>query len=141
MLLDFFGFDYIYVHRKFTHSLVRVFIVFLLMWGYDYILFMRSFRYRLPYVMISECLLSHIGLDMLGEDLNGPNGMMLLWPLSTTFIYADANSFLTPFHSDGDMLPLRISCLVGMREVLVIGALGFIVISINNYLFRKEGKL
>ena len=137
MLLVYLGIDYFTAHRTFSHSIITVLVVFFLLRGWDYLCMMRHYIIRVPYVMISACLLSHIGLDLLGEDSYGPKGLMILWPYSTTFFHPDLNLFYSAFNSNGMVKPLRSLIWAGLWEFLVIGFVGLIVLFIGCYCSDK----
>jgi hypothetical protein len=137
MLLILLGSYYISVDRTFTHSQVTVFVMFHVMREYDHVLAARHSRYRIPYILISFCLISHITLDHLSEDLHGPTGMMVFWPLSTSFFHPDLNVFLTPLSIKGSVLPLKELILVGLRELTIINLMGLFILFVTSLIRRN----
>jgi membrane-bound metal-dependent hydrolase YbcI (DUF457 family) len=87
------GYDWTAVHRTFSHSLVLAGFVTLLLYGIDRLLKLRV-RAGIPYVMIGACLFCHIGMDLLGEDVLFPYGLMLFWPISEKFFYPGITLFV-----------------------------------------------
>ena len=124
MLLVYVGVEYFYAHRTFTHSLITVLIVFLLLWTCNYLLTHIRSKYSIPYVLITVCLLFHIGMDMICADKYGPKGLMLFWPLSTHFFHTDLNVFASIADNNGVILPVKSLILVALREIAVVAAIG-----------------
>ena len=135
MLLTLIGFDYFYVHRTFSHSIITVLIIFSILWVLNY-LFSRKYKHKIPHLLIPICLLSHIALDLFTEDVYGPRGIMLFWPISKRFFYLNINLFPSAFSATGKILPIKSLFLIGIRELIVIGLIYVTVLSIKYKVFR-----
>lgn len=139
MLLVYVGLDYFMVHRTFSHSYVTVSVVFILLWAVDRYLDSRGSAVRIPYLLISACLAAHVCLDLLGEDNYGPRGLMIFWPFSTEFYYADINLIPAPF-LNGKPLPFAGLAQVAMVEFFVISFIGSIVLFLGYCISRVRGE-
>lgn len=141
MLLTFAGIDYVDAHRTITHSLVTVGLVTVFLWCVNRLFYIKKDKsHHIPYLFICLCLLSHIGLDLLGEDTYGPRGLMLFWPLSDTFFYPGLTVFKALFSGQGDVLPLISIVLTVTREVVFIGCAGGIWLAIWFWRVKKPLK-
>lgn len=137
MLLVYAGVDYFAAHRTYTHSVISVFVVIAVLWALDFIVKNKKIAgLSIPYGLIGACLLVHVGLDMLGADYKGPQGLMLFWPLSDMFYYADIGIFpaIMDFRVNAKaFMPLL---FIFIKEIIVIG-LGVIGLFSVMCLYRK----
>jgi membrane-bound metal-dependent hydrolase YbcI (DUF457 family) len=133
MFLVYAGFDYIYAHRTFSHSIVIVFMIFFILSILSYLLSFRNRKFNIPYLLIPICLLSHIGLDMLGVDSYGPKGLMIFWPLSTNFFYTDFHIFNSLFYDGVKLISVKNVTTALVKEVTIIGLVGIIFLSAVRY--------
>ena len=133
MFLVLAGIDYIYAHRTISHSIMMVFVVFLLFCLLSYVLSLRKGKCYIPYLFISVCLLSHIGLDMLGTDSYGPKGLMIFWPLSTKFFYTNMHIFNGLLYDAVNLMSIKNIITALIRETTIISLVGIIFLSAARY--------
>lgn len=121
------------IHRTVTHALltaVLVGIVLGLCW-----------RPRGGF-MCSAAWLSHIFMDYFSQDLVGPSGLTLCWPLSDAFIYSDIHLFLSPVAADRHVSSLPYFLYVMGRETLIAIVLAGMILGANRWglLAWKSGR-
>jgi membrane-bound metal-dependent hydrolase YbcI (DUF457 family) len=76
-------------HRSYTHSIGAVALVAAITW-----LFVRRSANALSTtVIITAAFSSHLLLDWLGKDTSPPGGLMLLWPLTSTYFVSGLDLF------------------------------------------------
>lgn len=139
MLLVFSGVDYIDAHRTFSHSVVWVAMISFAIYLWNYVWRQKSGIYQLPNRLICACLLCHIFLDLLGVDHYGPKGLMLFWPISYNFYHLDFNILHSIVDASKNFLPLQTIISVLLREILLIGLAGAILLWLRHSVFRRLG--
>ncbi|MEE8575064.1 MAG: metal-dependent hydrolase [Thermodesulfobacteriota bacterium] len=141
MLLVFVGFDYFKIHRTFTHSFISVFAILVLLWGLNRFFAYKNSKIQIPYLLISACLFMHPALDLLSEDVYGPRGLTIFWPLLSSFYYPAIDIFPSPFTNLGKALPLSSLFVIGLKEFFLISIPGLALITTWRYLFRRRHKI
>jgi membrane-bound metal-dependent hydrolase YbcI (DUF457 family) len=130
MLLVLAGINYFDAHRTFSHSIVSVLIVFALLWSIAFILSKKQISaLNIPYRLIGTCLMCHIGIDLLGVDERGPQGLMLLWPFSNDFFYPAINLYPSTADKYGNILPLSSLVVIAYKEFMITILAGSLIFS------------
>jgi membrane-bound metal-dependent hydrolase YbcI (DUF457 family) len=140
LLLGFAGFDLILGHRTFSHSLVVALAIPVLLRVMKTPAAFGAHRLSVPYVMITACLFSHAIMDLFCEDIRGPKGLMLFWPLSKEYFHAGLDVFYTAIAPSGNALPLKDLFKVAFREFYVIALPGTAALLAGRYLISRYAK-
>ena len=81
----------VYLRRGFTHSIVFVFIIALIITSFLQREYKKSYGRLFVYFFFS--MLTHIAMDFFQNDANTPYGIMLFWPFSKRFFIAPIRIF------------------------------------------------
>jgi membrane-bound metal-dependent hydrolase YbcI (DUF457 family) len=76
-------------HRSYTHSIGAAALVAAITW----LLVRRSANGSSTTVIITAAFSSHLLLDWLGKDTSPPGGLMLLWPVTSTYFVSGLDLF------------------------------------------------
>jgi membrane-bound metal-dependent hydrolase YbcI (DUF457 family) len=134
------GYDWTVVHRTFSHSLVLAGSVTLLLYGIDRLLKFKR-RAGIPYVMIGACLFCHIGMDLLGEDVVSPYGLMLFWPISEKFFYPDITLFVALKDHTGAAPSVYYLITAVARECIIVTFFGLALVALVRRFPQKARRL